>query len=605
MQKYSDYFMNSLKDLGFTTCFFVGGGNSMHLLESASKLFRCIPVVHEVSAAVASEYFNQSRKNGERAFALVTAGPGLTNLVSGVAGAWLDSRELLVVGGQAKSTNLAEGRVRQIGHQEIDGVGIVHGITKVANTIKSPIPKWHINEMVSQSWKGRPGPVFIEVCLDVSGMTIDEIDLQSHVEVSDLTVEEDSNLDPTSKWLNEFSRLLGASSRPLLLLGGGVSRKMAKRVQDSLVRWKFPIACTWTGADRCGFDYPYFAGRPNTYGMRWANIFQQQADLLIAVGTSLGFQQTGFNTDAYMPVGKIVHVDLDAHELEKLNPSPRFGIHTDSESFLSVLMDLCESTKVQYEEWSDFLTEVKKEVPTLEPCQVSDPPYISPHSVISHVSTLANPNDHIVAASSGGTFTATLQSFVNLRNQILMGNKGLASMGYGLAGAIGLAIDNHESRVILFEGDGGFAQNMQELGTVVANNLNLKIFITCNDGYASIRTSQKNYFNGNYLGCDTKTGLQLPNWELLFDSYSIPHMSLNASNLDSTEFGALWNSHESAAFLIMADPDQMYLPKIFSRVATDGTMQSTALHDMSPALDPEVSRNVFKYLPSIMVPGAG
>lgn len=605
MQKYSDYFMSSLKGLGFTTCFFVGGGNSMHLLESASKLFRCIPVVHEVSAAVASEYFNQSRKNDERAFALVTAGPGLTNLVSGIAGAWLDSRELLVVGGQAKSTNLAEGRVRQIGHQEIDGVGIVHGITKVANTIKSPIPNWRINEMVSQSWKGRPGPVFIEVCLDVSAMTIDEIDLQLQVEVSHLAVEEGSNLDPTPTWLNEFSRLLGASSRPLLLLGGGVSRKMAKQVQDSLVRWKFPIACTWTGADRCGFDYPYFAGRPNTYGMRWSNIFQQQADLLIAVGTSLGFQQTGFNTDAYMPVGKIVHVDLDTHELEKLNPSPRFGIHTDSESFLSVLMNLCESSKVQYEEWSDFLMEVKKEVPTLELCQVSDPPYASPHSVISHVSTLANPNDRIVAASSGGTFTATLQSFVNLRDQILMGNKGLASMGYGLAGAIGLAIDDHESRVILFEGDGGFAQNMQELGTVVANNLNLKIFITCNDGYASIRTSQKNYFNGNYLGCDTKTGLQLPNWELLFDSYSIPHMSLNASNLDSTEFGALWNSHESAAFLIMADPDQMYLPKIFSRVATDGTMQSTALHDMSPALDPEVSRTVFKYLPSTMVPGAG
>jgi acetolactate synthase-1/2/3 large subunit len=604
VQKYSDYFMNSLKELGFTTCFYVGGGNSMHLLESASKLFRCVPVVHEVTAAIASEYFNQARVEGERAFALVTAGPGLTNLVTGIAGAWLDSRELLIVGGQAKSTNLAMGKVRQIGHQEIDGVGIVDGITKVSKTIKSPISSSNIEEIVSQSWLGRPGPVFIEVCLDTSAMAVDEVALSKQGGRAISVTIDTASQDDVTKWRSVFEQMLKSSSRPLLLLGGGVSRDMAKRVQDSLAQRKFPIACTWTGADRCGFDYPYFAGRPNNYGMRWANIFQQQSDLLIAVGTSLGFQQTGFNVEDYMPVGKIVHVDLDRNELEKSNPKSRFGIHADSDTFLIELMALCDSLKVHYDDWSRFLNDVKKNVPTLEECQSSSAPFISPHAVISYVSVIADPNDRIVAASSGGTFTATLQSFVNQRNQLLLGNKGLASMGYGLAGAIGLAIHGHKSRTILFEGDGGFAQNMQDLGTVVANDLNVKIFITCNDGYASIRTSQKNYFNGNYLGCDTRTGLQLPNWELLFDAFGIPHMNIHAGDVNSKEFEDLWNTTSASAFFIMADPEQTYLPKIFSRVATDGSMQSTALHDMSPALSAGVSQAVFKYLPPRMVPSS-
>lgn len=604
MQKYSDYFMNSLKDLGYSTCFYVGGGNSMHLLESASKLFHCVPVVHEVTAAIASEYFNQARVDGERAFALVTAGPGLTNLVSGIAGAWLDSRELLVVGGQAKSTNLAEGKVRQIGHQEIDGVGIVSGITKFAKTIKAPVSSLSIEEMVSQSWSGRPGPVFIEVCLDVSAMSIDEVDLSGRRPQDSPVVDQASGFDEITAWKPLFEQMLKASTRPLLLLGGGVSRDTAKRLQESLARWKFPIACTWTGADRCGFDYPYFAGRPNTYGMRWANIFQQQADLLIAVGTSLAYQQTGFNVDQYMPVGKIIHVDLDQNELEKSNPRPRAGINADSDTFLTQLMAFCDSEAIQYDEWSDFLSLVKETVPTVEQCQISNPPFLGPHTVISQVSAIAGESDHVVAASSGGTFIAMLQSFVNQKNQIFLGNKGLASMGYGLAGAIGLATHDHHLRTILFEGDGGFAQNMQDLGTIVANDLNVKIFITCNDGYASIRTSQKNYFNGNYLGCDARTGLILPDWELLFDSFGIPHLLVDTSNLNSKEFMELWNTSTAAAFLIAADPEQMYLPKIFSRIATDGSMQSTALHDMSPSLDSDASRVVFKYLPSNLVPSS-
>jgi acetolactate synthase-1/2/3 large subunit len=590
--------MKSLKQEGYTTCFFVGGGNSMHLLESASHLFKCVPVVHEVTAAIAAEYFNQSTNGKSRAFVLETAGPGLTNLITGVAGAWLDSRELLVVGGQAKSTNLAKGKVRQIGHQEVDGVGIVKDITKIAETIDKPIRQDLIKELVSQSWLGRPGPVFIEICLDVSAMQFNE---NIFPPISSI---EKNNFEIKPDWEQYLTQKLNDSKRPLILLGGGVTREAARFLQQQALENLIPIACTWTGADRCGFDYPYYAGRPNTYGMRWANVFQQQCDLFIAIGTSLGYQQTGFNTLEYCPNAEIIHVDIDQNELEKQNPKKRYQILSDSTEFISELIKVLKRNKAKYPDAIGLLKEIKSSIPVLEDCQVSNTKFLSPYLVINKLSQLTSKNDSVVAASSGGTFTSTMQVFENKNNQLLIGNKGLASMGYGLAGAIGIAIDkigsNHKT--ILFEGDGGFAQNLQELGTVVANNLNMKIFITCNDGYASIRTSQKTYFQGHYIGCDTKTGLQLPNWEKIAESYGIKSIKLINKDFIDGNFMELWNYSGPVLFLIMSDPDQMYLPKIMSKFLSDGTIVSRPLHDMYPRLSSEIEAKVFKYLPSNLLP---
>jgi acetolactate synthase-1/2/3 large subunit len=400
-----------------------------------------------------------------------------------------------------------------------------------------------------------------------------------------------------------LKNLLVNSKRPLILLGGGVKKSTAVAFEKAMDGVNLPIACTWTGADRVTVDYKNYAGRPNTYGMRWANIFQQQADLIIAVGTSLGFQQTGFNTQNYAPMAKIIHVDIDKNEISKSNPRSRTGFVCDSTYFLNVLADLMIKTSPDFIEWSDFLKEVRKNLPTLENCQKTQNDYLSPHEVISQISTIAGADDVVVAASSGGTFTATLQQFEVSGNQRLLCNKGLASMGYGLAGSIGAAVAR-KGRTILFEGDGGFAQNMQDLGTVQAQQLNIKIFITSNDGYASIKTSQKIYFSGHYIGCDQSTGLQLPNWGELFKSFGITCMILERDFLNDPSFNKLWTSDDPVAFIIKADPEQLYLPKIFSKVDSNGAMTSTALHDMSPALESEVAKKVFKYLPIELIPSS-
>jgi acetolactate synthase-1/2/3 large subunit len=220
---------------------------------------------------------------------------------------------------------------------------------------------------------------------------------------------------------------------------------------------------------------------------------------------------------------------------------------------------------------------------------------------MQQISNLTEEEDVIVSASSGGTFTATLQSFEIHGNQILLCNKGLASMGYGLAGAIG-ASKSKKTRTVLFEGDGGFAQNMQDLGTVVAQNLNIKIFITSNDGYASIKTSQRNYFQGHYLGCDSNTGLILPEWSEIFSSYNIPSLVLDKDFTSNTKFNQLWENRSPAAFIIKADPNQIYLPKISTKIGTDGVATSNPLHEMDPPLSKDVSDIVFRYMPIELIP---
>jgi acetolactate synthase-1/2/3 large subunit len=333
--------------------------------------------------------------------------------------------------------------------------------------------------------------------------------------------------------------------------------------------------------------------------MRWANVFQQQADLLIAVGTRLNLQQTGFNFEEFMPVGNVIQVDIDENELKKLNPGIQLGIAIDSDIFLRILAQeiATQSPISERAEWIDFLEIVQNQLPLIEEIHNSSEPYVNPYSFINKLSEISGKKDLIVSCSSGGTFTATHQSFLTKRGQQLISNKGLASMGYGLAGAIGAAFSNDKSRVLLLEGDGGFAQNLQDLGTVARNHLNIKMFVICNEGYASIRSSQKSYFKDNYVGCDIKTGLGLPKWSEICSAYGIRHIVVDSNNLFNAQFMEFFDLNEPIFFEVLTDPNMLYFPKVASKILEGGTMVSSAIHDMSPKISQEKAAKVFKYLP--------
>jgi acetolactate synthase-1/2/3 large subunit len=580
-----------LVEQGYTHCFFVAGGNIMHFLNSARSKFRCIPVVHEVSAGIAAEYFNElDMDNKSKAFALVTAGPGLTNIITSIAGANLESRSLLVIGGQVKSSDLSLGKVRQRGIQEIDGVSLLKSLCKAAITLSAPINKSDFMSLESKAFEPRKGVVFIEVCLDVQGQPANE-------KLSDATKEINSPSNglfkPIHKQVVKVKNLLIKAQRPIFLIGGGVSRSDFRELYPKLIELGVPLMSTWNAADRIPYDEPLNWGRPNTWGMRYSNILIQQSDLVIAIGTRLGLQQTGFNWQQFVPLGKIVQVDIDKGELTKGHPKLHMKICSDASHFLKNLLAESHDAEMSIDAWRTFGNKVKANIPLSDPKNNNFENYWNPYDFFELLSKQLIKGDTLIPSSSGASETVAMQAASIPSEVFTVTNKGLASMGYGLAGAIGAAFKT-QSRVIHIEGDGSFSQNLQELGTVMVNKLPIKIFIFDNGGYASIKMTQRSYYHGQSIGCDIESGLGLPNWVQIFSAYGIGCRTLSCVDGFSQSVINELNDQYPRAFLVPIHPEQTYFPKITSQVVTNGTMSSRPLHLMTPDLSEHES---LEYLP--------
>ncbi len=585
--KYCDYLLEEMVARGYTHCFFVAGGNIMHLLDAARKRFTCIPVVHEVAAGIAAEYFNEENRRHEKAFALVTAGPGLTNIVTSIAGAYLESRELLVIGGQVKTSDLKNPEIRQRGIQEIDGQGIVKCITVKSEILKRPVDA---NEVFNFSkMQNRPGPIFLEIPLDVQAAEVN-FPMNQMVSESPLNFKNPLSDDFIHDLVIELKT---NSRRPILLLGGGLTRESAIKNIDLLSNSGIPIMTTWNGMDRYGSNYPNYWGRPNTWGQRASNILIQQSDLVIAIGTRLGLQQTGFAWEEFAPLAKIYQVDIDAHEINKGHPRIHRGIATDAGEFLEKFLGFVEH--LNFQEWLSFGNKVLSHSEVNEKSNRTRGGFVSPYHFVETLSHMMSSNDVLIPCSSGGAFTVTMQAFNPKFGQTIITNKGLASMGYGLSGAIGASMSS-KKRTVLIEGDGGFAQNLQELGTAARNKLNMKIFIFSNEGYASIRMTQRNYFQGNYIGCDVETGLGIPNWEYISKAYDVNYRLIDGDSDLESILQEILESENVELIEVKIDPEQTYFPKITSRILPNGEMASNPLHLMSPDLSDSEIREYLPYL---------
>jgi acetolactate synthase-1/2/3 large subunit len=582
--KYAEQLTDWLVELGYTHCFFVAGGNIMHLLDGARTRFTCVPVVHEVAAGIAAEYFNEADGKG-RAFALVTAGPGVSNILTAMGGAWLESRELLVIAGQVKSEDLASNGVRQRGIQEIDGVGLAAPVAKRSVQMKTPMSKTDFFSVVNEGVTERPGPIFIELCLDAQGAP--------PVTEEELNSIPFSNSSVTKIIIDKVVAQFDNAQRPILLVGGGVSRSTANALQDELNSSGIPVMTTWNGADRIAASHPQYLGRPNTWGQRSANLLVAQADLIVAVGTRLGMQQTGFNWQQFGRNAYVVHVDIDKAELEKGHPKTDLAVCADADDFL---LQLLSKVRGDWSSWLAYAQEVRSLLPLNDPENETGDGFISPYDFYADLVNISDAKDVIIPCSSGGANSVSMQVMEQKLGQVIITDKGLASMGYGLGGAIGASMAHPGRRTFLIEGDGGFSQNLQELATVAVNRLPIKTFIFANNGYGSIRMTQKNYFGGAYLGCDTETGLGFPDWDVLFKSFGISTMTLNRDwSTDKRVLEALC-SDEPFGFIVPIDPLQTYWPKITSRIVEGGGMESNPLHMMSPDLSPDLLPKVTKYL---------
>jgi acetolactate synthase-1/2/3 large subunit len=573
--KFSDQMGIWLNDLGYTHYFYVGGGNIMHLTESLSRYLIGIPVVHEVAAGIAAEYFNITARDGKRALALVTTGPGLTNIITAISGAWLESRELLVIGGQVKVSDLSTGGLRSRGIQEINGVELVSSITKCSVQLCKPIGADEFSKIVSNTWEPRKGPVFIEMPLDVQAAKV-EYEIIQNRSHSSLALASKDQIDEVVKKYN-------CSIKPVVLIGGGVSYSVSESLRKRFEQSQVPLMTTYNGADRIDGYIKNYLGRPNTWGQRSSNILIQESDLIIAIGTRLGLQQTGFNWQEFGRNAFIIQVDIDQTELNKGHPNIDLGFCVDADDFLKRFMA---AELQQHIGWLDYAQKVRATIPRIEDVNKTRPEYISPYEFIITLEALTVANDLIIPCSSGSAFTLSMQLYKQRFGQRVITNKSLASMGYGLSGAIGACVaENNNCRTILFEGDGGFAQNLQEIGTAEINSLNIKMFIFHDQGHASIRMTQMNYFEGKYLGCDKNSGLGLPIWDKLFKAWNIPVVHINKGFEKEQLFLKSFNEPGLCAFIVHIDPEQTYFPKISSQITSTGTMISNPIDKMTPEID--------------------
>jgi acetolactate synthase-1/2/3 large subunit len=590
-RKFSELITDVLVDHQYTHCFFVAGGNIMHLIESFSARLEMIPVVNEIGAVIGAEYFNEFGKlNGKKAVALVTAGPGITNCVTGIAGAYLESRELLVIGGQVKSQDLKSKDLRQNGIQEIDGVTLLKSITNVSQRIDKPLTYNELTELISIPDTKRKGPIFLEVCLDTQAEMISDQKTLDSLNTSKARLS--LTVSPSDADLNDLLILLKESKRPALLVGSGVSLNQIQTISELTNEMGLPIFSSWNAADRFSHDLPNYIGRPNNWGQRHANIVMQQSDLLIAAGTRLGFQQTGFNTEEFAPVGKVVQIEIDQLEIDKGHPKIHLGIVADAgETIVRALQSLRSNGFTVDKSWLSFAQQVKELIPVPDPMNESGPGYVELFSFLNRLSEKFGKFDVVIPSSSGGGSTATMQVIKQKGlPQRIITNKGMASMGYGLSGAIGAAIASKET-TWLVDGDGGFIQNIQELGVVSQFSLPINIFLISNNGYASIRSTQRNYFKGNYVGCDSNTGLYIPEFEKIAIAYGIDYMLIDNADPFSNAFLESLTNGRPTIYEIPTDPEQTFYPKIQSRISKEKGMESNPIHRMTPDL-PEAEFNL-------------
>jgi len=389
---------------------------------------------------------------------------------------------------------------------------------------------------------------------------------------------------------------LQSSQRPLILIGGGFARHR-NDLLDIMKSWRIPIATTWHAADRISSDSPLYAGRPNFFGQRWANVVLQQSDLIIVLGSSLGLQQTGFNLREFAPLAHVFQIDIENQESQKSRISNLIPIQIEIGAFVLKFDHELKSYLPEIrlrDDWISFIQKIRESLPLVEEATIPDGLFVNPFEFLKFLSSNTPDSLNFIPCSSGGSYTSSMQVFEQKEGTIIVSSRGLGSMGIGLAGAIGAAAAN-KNITWLVDGDGGILQNIQELATINQLGLPIKVIIFNNNGYGSIRSTQQKYFSGNYIGCDSATGLGKPNFSILARAFQIDYLEVNF-NTEEAELVGVLGSLKPAIIEVLISQDQKFLPKIESKLNSDGSMNSAPLHEMFPTLDDLVASKVLKYL---------
>jgi acetolactate synthase-1/2/3 large subunit len=578
--KLSDYVIRFIEAQGVRHVFMVPGGGAMHLNDSLgqSRNITWVCNLHEQASAMAAETY--AKATGNLGVALFTTGPGGTNAITGVAGAWLDSTPCLFISGQVKRPDLkGKSGVRQMGVQEVDIVSAVKAMTKYAMLVTDPESiRFHLEKAVHLARSGRPGPVWIDIPLDVQAATIDENRLRGFRVPKKKRAE-------LPEHVAKILQMLRNSERPVILGGNGVRLAGAQKAFRSLVQaLKIPVLLTWLAIDLFAHDEENLIGKPGTVAPRGVNFALQNADFLLVIGARLDFTITGYAPERLARGAKRVMVDIDPAEIAKLEPYLDLGICCDAKEFILALMQAAENlSHPQRLAWHQRCAEWKRRYPVLLPEHAIDEGLVSTYFLADCLSELLPEDAPIVSGSSGAGIEIFQHALRLKRGQRLYHTTALGAMGYGLPAAIGACLGSGNRETVLIDGDGGFQLNVQELATVQRLQLPIKIFILNNDGYSSIRTSQERWF-GRQTGADSKSGLTLPDIVRVAEAYGVQAVRIaNQSDLRGQLARALALTGPVICDVV-SRPDEARVPSLSSAQRPDGSLYSKPLEDLWPFL---------------------
>jgi acetolactate synthase-1/2/3 large subunit len=588
--KVSDYVVQFLVKNGLKDVFMISGGGCIHLVDSIGKNenINYICNLHEQGAAIAAEAYAQYTGFG---CALVTTGPGGTNAITGVASAYLDSIPLMIISGQVQTKDMVkDSGVRQRGFQELNLPEIVKSITKYAATVLEPrdIPVV-MREAFQKMKSGRQGPVWIEIPLDIQNATIDD----EYLKLFSEKVYSFSDKTPPLeiKEINDIIKDFEKAKRPVLLIGNG-ARESKNEIITLTKKLKIPVLTTWRAADLIEEKHPYFIGRPGMVGQRAANFVQQKSDFIMCIGARLDCGQTAFNLENFAPNAIKVIVDIDLNELKK-HKNCKYSIFADSKIFLKTFL----SEFASKENHIGWLKEAKrlKEKYSL----AKESKKIAIYDFMHKVSELMKEGDVLIPGSSGLAAEVTLQSFQVKKSQRIINSPGLGAMGFAIPAAIGACVANDNKYTVCIDGDGSFMMNVQELELIERLDLPITIFVLNNGGYESIRKTQDRFFNSEYVGSSCDSGLSLPDFRKIVESYNLKYFLVSTFEknwLDKIEslckVQRMYN--ESCICEILLPENNEIICKTVSYQKEDGTFSSKSMENLSPELSEEEIRKVMK-----------
>jgi len=580
----ADYIAKFLAEHNDTakTVFLVSGGGNMHIIDGIGKNEKLTYVCnhHEQACAMAAEgYARVSNKIG---IAVVTTGPGGTNTITGVMGGWVDSIPMLIISGQVKFvTTIAsqpELNLRQIGDQEINIVDIVKPITKYAVMItdKNDIRR-HLEQAVYLAKHGRPGPVWIDVPLDIQGAMIEEDELLG------FTPPEEPVYDCQ---ITAVIDALKNAKRPVIIAGNGITlADGVETFRELATTLNIPVISTFARYDIVKDDDFFYFGRSGSLGQRAGNFVVQNSDLIIAIGARLNIRVVSYNWEFFAREAKKIVVDIDPNELKKYTVEIDIPVEADAKVFCSELLSAINDTKVPaYSEWFERCKQYRHDFPTITPERQTVSEVVDSYNFYDIFSKVSR-DDDVFVFGNGTACVASYQSLRLRKNQKVVVNSGCASMGYDLPAAIGACYANNQHDVICVTGDGSLQMNIQEFQTIIHNQLPIKLFVLNNDGYISIRNTQGGFFKGHYVGSTHESGISCPDTIKIALAYGFKTYKIeNQKNL-ADEIGKVLALEGPVVCEVMLSPTEKMEPKLSSEAKPDGRIVSKPLEDMFPFLD--------------------